>query len=626
MKLFTIGILFLLVSGCTLFENPNNYNEEWDVRIDMIDAVDMPSDAANDITSDVDADTLPSTLQAPVVELEATTSHIQLTWRGIPGATKYQICKDASPDCLNGTWLDLGLDTIYKDQNANLGTIQTATVKASKGEYRAHVAIGLDNIQVIEPKKHQYVVRAIDTFDRPGLTSDVIEGRLETNMAISFEYSDNGNQWQLLTSTTDITALPNGEQRLYRAQITQHPGQDAYITEYVAGWRLAAIEIAMGLNHICARLNNTKLRCWGSNNSGQLALLNTTPQGESPASVPLKSAKVFGKRMGQSTGANTCAVTPDDKAVCWGANTLAKAGVVNGEQAIGDSTSDVFETVELTTTVTDVQQGELFTCALLTTGQVTCWGSNQYGQLGLNQDTPTLGRNAEDYPLQPNVLASNVKELAVGDEHACVLFNSGDVTCWGRNEFGELGLGHQDNIGLSNKPITGQISISNAKTIDAGYEHTCIITNNDKVQCWGRNEFGQLGIGNNNDIGDGPAEMPPIEVPLQFGAVDVSAGYQHTCAIDLAGRVYCWGNNFNGALGLGNTTGTRNPTFPVLLPGKVVQVEAGFYRTCALVEDGNVYCWGSNSYGGLGLGIPVSTLEALGDETNEPADQPVVLW
>jgi alpha-tubulin suppressor-like RCC1 family protein len=145
-----------------------------------------------------------------------------------------------------------------------------------------------------------------------------------------------------------------------------------------------------------------------------------------------------------------------------------------------------------------------------------------------------------------------------------------------------------------------------AVQISAGFEHTCAVTRAGAAYCWGRNTYGQLGDGTID------ARLTPTPVVgLSSGVASISAGHSHTCAVTTAGAAYCWGLNGNGQLGDGTTTRRSTPTPVVGLSSGVASISAGFSHTCALTTSGAVLCWGHNSYGELGDGTTTYRLTPM---------------
>jgi alpha-tubulin suppressor-like RCC1 family protein len=210
--------------------------------------------------------------------------------------------------------------------------------------------------------------------------------------------------------------------------------------------------------------------------------------------------------------------------------------------------------------------------------------------------------------------------IAAGGLHTCAIVGGGTVRCWGDNAFGQLGLGNTNNIGDNENPTQNvNLGGATATAITAGDQHTCALLVGGNVRCWGYNFFGQLGLGNTNNIGDD--ENPTQNVNLGGAtATAITAGEYHTCALLVGGNVRCWGYNFFGQLGLGNTNtigDNENPTTDVNLGGlTVASISAGGIHSCALLVGGTVRCWGDNTYGQLGLG----NTSNIGDNENPTTD------
>lgn len=208
--------------------------------------------------------------------------------------------------------------------------------------------------------------------------------------------------------------------------------------------------------------------------------------------------------------------------------------------------------------------------------------------------------------------------LTAGGGHTCALLDGGALRCWGSNDYGELGYGHTDRIGDDELPSTaGNVPLGGiAVAVAAGLNHTCALLDTGAVRCWGRNRDGRLGYGNTTNIGDD--EFPSMigDVPLGGTAVSISTGYYHTCALLDTGAVKCWGDSYSGQLGYGNTDEIGDDEFPsmagdVHLGGIAVSVSAGGFHTCAVLDTGAVRCWGGNGNGQLGYGhrIPIGDNE-----------------
>jgi alpha-tubulin suppressor-like RCC1 family protein len=204
---------------------------------------------------------------------------------------------------------------------------------------------------------------------------------------------------------------------------------------------------------------------------------------------------------------------------------------------------------------------------------------------------------------------SNATAISTGDYHTCALILDGTVQCWGGNTYGQLGDGTSTGpqtcygAGCSTTPVMVS-GISTATAISAGSEHTCALLSDGSVQCWGWNSDGQLGIGTNtgpqtcNSFGCSTTPVPASGIST---AIAISAGGYHTCALLSDGTVQCWGSNSNGQLGNGSTT---DSFIPVTVSGisTATTITTGKYHTCAILSGGAVQCWGRNAYGQLGDG------------------------
>jgi alpha-tubulin suppressor-like RCC1 family protein len=180
-------------------------------------------------------------------------------------------------------------------------------------------------------------------------------------------------------------------------------------------------------------------------------------------------------------------------------------------------------------------------------------------------------------------------QVATGSWHSCALSSSGTVNCWGRNAAGQLG----DGTGQGSTNPVEVLGLDDVRQVSAGEEYTCAVRWNGEVYCWGSNYGGRLGDGTTTN------RWTPVPVDGIDDAVAVAAGlglYEpgHTCALLDDGGVRCWGTNTSGQLGDGTTTSSLTPV-EVVGVDTAVQVVAGYYRTCAVLEDGTLTCWGAGA-------------------------------
>ena len=317
---------------------------------------------------------------------------------------------------------------------------------------------------------------------------------------------------------------------------------------------------------------------------------------------------------------HTCALTTTGGVVCWGSYIKLLNNSFEG------SLTPV-KVAGLDSGVVAISAGDSHTCALTTAGGVKCWGKNFDGQLGDNSTTNRLT------PVGVTGLDSGVAAIAAGGYNTCALTTAGGVMCWGYNGDGAIGDNSTTNrltpvnvMGLASgvAAITTGGGRGGDVDIDGG-DHTCaLITVGKVVKCWGNNTFGQLGDNSTTN------RLTPVNAfnlgSLFNGAVAISAGAGHTCALTTAGGATCWGSNFWGQVGDNFTTNNRlKPAGVTGLDSGVVAISAGGSHTCTLTTAGGVKCWGRNFYGQLGDNsqtsrfTPVAVIDLAGVSPASPS-------
>ena len=250
------------------------------------------------------------------------------------------------------------------------------------------------------------------------------------------------------------------------------------------------------------------------------------------------------------------------------------------------------------TTASMITSGEEHTCAVENDGDVFCWGDNYYGQLGNATNNDTFDPNPTPALV---TLPSAAAAITTGNYHTCAVLTDGTVYCWGYNRYGQLGNATNNNNTIAN-PTPALVTLpSAAAAITGGLNHTCAVLTDGTVYCWGWNWYGQLGNATNN--GNSDPNPAPALVTLPSAVTDVTADGAHTCAVLADGDVYCWGLNYHGQLGNATNNGNTNPNpTPALvtLPSAAAAITTGNYHTCAVLTNSTVYCWGYNRVGQLG--------------------------
>jgi len=293
-----------------------------------------------------------------------------------------------------------------------------------------------------------------------------------------------------------------------------------------------------------------------------------------------------------------CAVTQNGAAKCWGENYAGQLGVGTTSylQIVGLTPLNV---IGLANGVKTITAGKEHTCALLMSGEVKCWGQNQYGQLG--DGTYYAGHRT---PMPVVGLPSDIVAISAGRFHNCALTSGGEVFCWGQNTNGQLGDGTTTRsstpvkVGFSNKTII---------QISAGYSHTCAVSSGGEAFCWGANGSGRLGDGTSVQ-----RLTPTVVSGLTSGVKSISSGLDHTCALMTNGDLKCWGNNAEGQIGDGTTVTRLTPTKVTGLTENIIRVSSGYLHTCAVNKSGGVSCWGLNRSGQIGDGTTTSRLQPVG--------------
>jgi len=319
-----------------------------------------------------------------------------------------------------------------------------------------------------------------------------------------------------------------------------------------------------------------------------------------------------------------CALLADGQARCWGSNLEDQTGHEDLFNIAEDFSPLEYPTIPLLTGTRQIKElalGANFTCAIFESGQVGCWGRNNVGQLG----TVTPGNLV-------NLGVLHARKIAAGWDHTCVILSDGTVGCWGGNSCGQLGvqLG-TENCTVADSAYRDTVQIHafggtiRAIDITAGDKFTCVLMEDASVKCWGQNDVGQLGanISNTNSTSLGPQNTVLTGLPAK--PVTLSSGRKHTCALLANGSVFCWGNNNRGQLGIGNTPtalnymgyGTGAETMDISRIAEIgtvnaITVEAGDDHSCAILDTGDVRCWGDNNWGQLGLSKSSTTLAHLG--------------
>ncbi len=403
---------------------------------------------------------------------------------------------------------------------------------------------------------------------------------------------------------------------------------------------LPGAALAAGGGATCT-LSGGAVKCWGSNGGGGLASgtsvvdVRGDAPGEMGAAIPDARLGTAGAAVALYGGATGhCARFADNRLKCWGNNSQGQLGLGDAQDRGTDvaGLGDFLPYVDLGTGrwATQVAIGRDRMCAALDDGRARCWGVS-HG----NFTTRTVDDFRGDAPgemgdaLPPVDLGTGrfALALAMGTNFQCALFRGGAVKCWGQGIYGALGrsVGARaiaDSMGDGLPPLdlgTGALAVA----ITAGAEHACALLSSGRIKCWGHNDRGQLGLGDVRNRAEEAGEMgdalPFVAVGVGRTATSVVAVDDRTCAVLDDATVKCWGANSGGVLGLGNQNaygtlpGNSGDFLPQVDVGATVSaLSLGSLYSCARLVDGGTKCWGAAPLLGLGLGSG-----SLGDAPGE---------
>lgn len=316
------------------------------------------------------------------------------------------------------------------------------------------------------------------------------------------------------------------------------------------------VAVATGRYHVCALNESGAIYCWGENSGGQLGDGTLV---DSATPVPVVGLQA-GVSSVTASHVHSCARLQSGGTLCWGWGSDGQIGLPwyrSVPQRVAVAAGQA----------THVAPGYAHGCAL-GDGGVNCWGWNDFGQLGDGTSVP--------HPLPAPVqgLDAPVRTLAAGRDQACVATVAGEAWCWG-------------GIGWPPSFVPALVSgLEGVDALAAGFDHICARTMAGAAFCWGRGSFGQLG--------DGLSTSSDVPVPVMgmgTGVRHIAVGWDHSCALTEDGAVHCWGSNESGGVGDGTTEDRAVPTL-VNLPAPAIDIAAQYQWSCALTTTGQVWCWG----------------------------------
>jgi alpha-tubulin suppressor-like RCC1 family protein len=361
------------------------------------------------------------------------------------------------------------------------------------------------------------------------------------------------------------------------------------------------LSLVTGEWNTCALDNNGNVFCWGRNGNGQIGNGQTGTAGcgssghkckDTPTATNDLGSDVISLAFGHQ---HACGLLDTGVMKCWGRNNNGQLGTSGGDK-------DTPQTINLGygRTATSIYAGGHSTCAILDDASVKCWGENDKGQLGIGSSSLSTSTPTTISSLGTGRTAVS---LATAFNAVCALLDDGSVKCWGDDSEGQLGNGvSTSNL---NSPPASAINLGTgrtAKAITGGEFHFCAILDDDSIKCWGEGDDGKLGTGSTGN------KNTPTSTSGSFAsgryAVAIDAGYDHTCAILDNGQLTCWGSDADGQLGNGATTGTKSSlqssTVSLGTGRTAISLSAGGEHTCAQLDNGQLKCWGNRADGQVG--------------------------
>ncbi len=343
--------------------------------------------------------------------------------------------------------------------------------------------------------------------------------------------------------------------------------------------------IAVGMSHGLA-VSSGRLYGWGLNAAGELGLGDTT---ERRVPTPLASDIAF---VSVTAGGDySCALDEVGAVYCFGANDRGQLG--QGDRAPRHAPARVTLPVSARALSNNFEH----VCALLADASLYCWGSNFEGELGQSDDPPPKQDDtAVDFLAPVQVPGNDWSYVSAGDGATCGIRFDGTLWCWGRNSGHQLG-GASTDIQVRHPLQVGQDT--DWLRVETGQQFSFALKQDHSLWCWGTN-VAQDAAGDGNPLG---SDTDAFDVPTRLGGardwVSVGVRVFHTCAVNRASELWCWGRNIEGQLGTGDTN-VRDT--PARVATGSAEVAVSWFNTCIRSTAGHVLCTGKNDDGEIGDG------------------------
>lgn len=419
-----------------------------------------------------------------------------------------------------------------------------------------------------------------------------------------------------------------------------------------AGITNSFLHVSVGMDQTCAIHETGKVYCWGIGTSGGLGNASTS-NSLVPVEIDMSTHGLYDNDFVALSQNNTegdmCALHSSGKVYCWGVGIYGSLGDGAGVDRSSPVEIDMSGVVEENVFISLTNN-----CAVQTNLKGFCWGRNFYGRVPVGNETDQLspvevdmgtsgksnefriisagrymtvaehddgtllsagrtvhggvGTGVVDYNTNFSTLSFPASssgiftDLSLGGSSSCAIDSDGEVYCWGSSYYGLMGNGSSSGDDGHYGPVEIDMSTSFDTTndftkISLSNDHVCGIHSTGRLYCWGRNNRGMLGIGSTTD------QAYPQVVMSGTTFVDVAVNELDTCAIETGGKVYCWGYNGDGQIGDGSTTSSTSPVEISLgeaPSNNFTQISGSSGGVCAVHTSQAIYCWGDLGYGLLG--------------------------
>uniref|UniRef100_J3LDS2 RCC1-like domain-containing protein n=1 Tax=Oryza brachyantha TaxID=4533 RepID=J3LDS2_ORYBR len=349
----------------------------------------------------------------------------------------------------------------------------------------------------------------------------------------------------------------------------------------------SVVLISAGASHSVALLTGGVVCSWGRGEDGQLGHGDAEDR---PAPTALTAALAAPGIVSVICGADHTTAYCDEELqlYSWGWGDFGRLGHGNSSDVFNPQPIQALQGVR----VAQIACGDSHCLAVTVAGHVHSWGRNQNGQLGLgNTDDSLIPQKIQAFE------GVRVKMIAAGAEHTAAVTEDGDLYGWGWGRYGNLGLGDRDDRLIPEKvsSVEGQKMV----LVACGWRHTITVSSSGSIYTYGWSKYGQLGHGDFED------HLVPhkLEALKDTTISQISGGWRHTMALAADGKLYGWGWNKFGQVGVGDNEDHCSPVHVNFPNGqKIVQVACGWRHTLALTETKNVFSWGRGTSGQLGHG------------------------